>query len=92
MEKATRQHTKEHNKNLILNTIYNQAEVSRADIARLTGLTRTTVSDIVAELMEDGLVAEVGQGQSAGGNRVVRSARGHHEPGHAAAVWQDCRL
>ena len=37
------------------------------DIARLTGLTRTTVSDAVAELIKDGLVAEVGLGPSAGG-------------------------
>jgi N-acetylglucosamine repressor len=67
MKKATRQQTKAHNTRLILKTIYNEGEISRADIARLTGLTRTTVSDAVAELIEDGLVAEVGLGPSAGG-------------------------
>ena len=67
MKKATRQQTKAHNTRLILKTIYNEGEVSRADIARLTGLTRTTVSDAVAELIKDGLVAEVGLGPSAGG-------------------------
>ena len=67
MKKATRQQTKAHNSRLILKTIYDEGEVSRADIARLTGLTRTTVSDAVAELMKDGLVAEVGLGPSAGG-------------------------
>jgi N-acetylglucosamine repressor len=67
MKKATQQQTKTHNSRLILKTIYDQGEVSRADIARLTGLTRTTVSDAVAELIEDGLVTEVGLGPSVGG-------------------------
>jgi N-acetylglucosamine repressor len=67
MKKATRQQTKAHNIRLILKTIYDEGEVSRADVARMTGLTRTTVSDAVAELMTDGLVAEVGLGPSAGG-------------------------
>jgi len=67
MKKATRQQTKTHNSRLILKTIYDQGQVSRAEIARLTSLTRTTVSDIVAELMQDGLVAEIGQGPSVGG-------------------------
>jgi glucokinase-like ROK family protein len=66
-EKATREHTKIHNSRLVLKTIYNHQQISRADIARLTSLTRVTVSDNVAELMAEGLVAEVGQGISAGG-------------------------
>lgn len=67
MEKATQQKTKTHNSRLVLKTIYDQGQASRAGVARLTHLTRTTVSDVVAELMEDGLVEEVGQGPSAGG-------------------------
>jgi N-acetylglucosamine repressor len=67
MKKATQQQTKTHNTRLILKTIYDQDEISRADIARLTHLTRTTVSDAVAELIEDGLVTEVGFGPSVGG-------------------------
>jgi DNA-binding MarR family transcriptional regulator len=55
MKKATQEQTKTHNSRLILKTIYDQGEVSRAEIARLTSLTRTTVSDIVARLMQDGL-------------------------------------
>lgn len=71
MKKATRQQTKAHNSRLILKTIYDEGEVSRADVARLTGLTRTTVSDAVAELIEGGLVAEVGLGPSAGGKPPI---------------------
>jgi N-acetylglucosamine repressor len=72
MKKATRQQTKAHNTRLILKTIYDEGEISRADIARLTGLTRTTVSDAVAELIQqDGLVAEVGLGPSVGGKPPI---------------------
>jgi predicted NBD/HSP70 family sugar kinase len=71
MEKATRQQTKEHNTRLVLKTIYQQEEVSRAEVARVTNLTRTTVSDIVAELMEAGLLEEIGVGSSAGGKPPI---------------------
>jgi N-acetylglucosamine repressor len=71
MKKATREQTRSHNKRLILRTIYHQGEISRADIARATGLTRTTVSHIVAELMDEDLVHETGIGPSAGGKPPV---------------------
>lgn len=67
MRKATPQQTKEHNKRLVLKLIYDQGEISRADIARKTRLTRTTVSSIVTELIENKLVVEAGQAPSAGG-------------------------
>jgi glucokinase-like ROK family protein len=63
-QKATQEQTKLHNKRLILKTIYDEGQISRADIARATRLTRPTVSSIVADLMEEGLVVEVGQGPS----------------------------
>jgi N-acetylglucosamine repressor len=80
MKKATRQQTKEHNTTLVLKTIYGRDCVSRAQIARLTGLTRTTVSDIVSNLLNDGLVIEDGYGESLGGKppiqvRLVKDAR-----------------
>lgn len=67
VKKATKHQTKAHNRILILNIIYDQNDVSRAEIAKITGLTRATVSDIVAELIAEGLVLEIGQGQSSGG-------------------------
>ena len=80
MKKATRQHTKQHNSRLILKTIYDADSISRAQIARNTGLTRATVSSIVSNLMHDGLVGEMGVGPSAGGKPptflgVVENAR-----------------
>jgi glucokinase-like ROK family protein len=67
MRKATQQQTKEHNRNLVLRTLFEHDRISRADIARRTTLTRTTVSEIVAEQIADGLVREVGLGSSLGG-------------------------
>lgn len=80
MKKATRQHTKHHNKRLILKTIYDRGSISRAGIARLTRLARTTVSDAVAELMAEQLVEEIGHGPSVGGKppillSIVENAR-----------------
>ena len=71
LQKATQQQTKTHNGRLVLRTIYDQGRTSRADVARLTHLTRTTVSDIVADLQEKGLVEEVGMGRSLGGRTPI---------------------
>jgi N-acetylglucosamine repressor len=70
-QKATREQTKAHNSQLVLRTIYDRGQVSRAEVSRLTHLTRTTVSDVVAELQEQGLVEEVGYGPSAGGKSPI---------------------
>jgi predicted NBD/HSP70 family sugar kinase len=71
MEKATRQHTKQHNRNLVLQTIFTHDCVSRAEVARVTNLTRTTVSEIVSGLLAEGLVEEVGRGESIGGKSPI---------------------
>lgn len=42
-----------------------RAGISRADIARETGLTRVTISDLVGELIAEGLVVEAGQREDA---------------------------
>lgn len=71
MQKATRQHTREHNRNLVLKTIIEHDSISRAEISRITRLTRTTVSDIVLILIEEGLVSEIGVGSSLGGKSPI---------------------
>jgi len=45
----------------VLQVLYSAGTLSRADIARSTGLTRVTISDLVAELILEGLVVETGQ-------------------------------
>lgn len=67
MRKATRHDTREHNTRLVLRTVFRHGPLSRAEIARLTHLTRATVSDIVATLIESGLVAETGDLVASGG-------------------------
>lgn len=67
MKKATRQQARDHNTRLVLTTIFDQGELSRADIARQTGLTRPTVSTIVSDLLAGDFVIETGQGPSVGG-------------------------
>jgi len=71
MRKATRKRTRMHNTHLVLKTIYDSLEISRADIARETSLTRPTVSDVVSDLLETGLVEEVGYGPSTGGKPPI---------------------
>ena len=69
--KATHQQTRTYNQQLVLRTIFDHGKISRAEIARKTKLTRVTVSDMVAELIDSGLVAEVGMGTSAGGKTPI---------------------
>ena len=49
-----------HNRALVLQSLFRAGPFSRADLARMTGLTRVTVSDLVTELVADGLVDELG--------------------------------
>jgi N-acetylglucosamine repressor len=69
--KATHQQTREYNERLILRTLYDYGPISRAEIARRTHLTRTTVSDVVGELFGRGMVEEVGRGPSSGGKAPI---------------------
>jgi predicted NBD/HSP70 family sugar kinase len=71
LEKATHQRTRRSNERLVLRTIYEQGPISRADAARLTGLTRTTVSDVVEGLIREDLVVEMGTGRSTGGKAPI---------------------
>ncbi|QIZ98378.1 MULTISPECIES: ROK family transcriptional regulator [unclassified Leifsonia] len=59
--KVLPEHARNHNRSLVLQTLYRAGQVSRADIARETGLTRVTISDLVGDLIAEGLVIELGQ-------------------------------
>ena len=59
------------NRSLILNTIRTHGEVSRAEIAKITKLTPPTVTNIVAELLDNKLVIESDLGASTGGRRPI---------------------
>lgn len=55
-----------HNRTLVLQTLFRSGPLSRADVARATKLTKVTVSDLVAALITDGLVVEIGQQETTG--------------------------
>jgi predicted NBD/HSP70 family sugar kinase len=55
------------NRQLVLNYVRERGPISRAEIARETDLQRSTVSAIVEELKADGLIEEIGFGESTGG-------------------------
>ncbi len=59
--------TRRNNRRLVLQEIFDVGPISRADVARSTGLGRATVSDIAVGLLSEGLVVESGQGISTGG-------------------------
>ena len=63
--KVLPEHARGHNRSLVLQTLYRSSGLSRADVARETGLTRVTVSDLVAELIGEGLIVELGQREDA---------------------------
>ncbi len=56
---------------LILNLLWTEREISRADLSRRTGLSRSTISAIVNDLLSTGLVKEAYAGVSTGGRRPI---------------------
>lgn len=55
----------------VLRLIWHERRISRAEIARRTGLSRSTVTEIVRDILKTALVAEVGTGRSRGGRRPI---------------------
>lgn len=62
---------KEINKASIFQVVHDIGPVSRADIAKILKLTSATVSSNMAELIEEGIVKEIGTGVSSGGRKPV---------------------
>jgi predicted NBD/HSP70 family sugar kinase len=58
--KVLPEHARAHNRALVLQSLYRAAGMSRADLAREVGLTRVTISDLVADLIAQNLVVELG--------------------------------
>ncbi|MPT15257.1 MAG: ROK family transcriptional regulator [Microbacterium sp.] len=64
--KVLPEHARGHNRALVLQTLYHSGAMSRADLSRETGLTRVTISDLVAEFIADGIVVEIGVREAVG--------------------------
>ena len=74
METVDASHMRAMNCSILLKLIWKHHRISRADISRMTRMSRSTVSAIVAELMDRGLVKELGNGPSNGGRRPMMLA------------------
>jgi len=58
-------------KDSILRLIWREHQISRAEISRQLDLSRSTVTEIVKELLETNLIAETGIGESNGGRKPI---------------------
>lgn len=56
---------------MVLNLIRRQGPISRADIAKVLNISRTTISNLVAHLLNDGEIIEIGEGESKGGKKPI---------------------
>lgn len=56
---------------VVIDLIRSQGPISRVELAASTGLTQATMSNIVKQLLLDGLVLEIGRGESTGGKPRV---------------------
>jgi predicted NBD/HSP70 family sugar kinase len=58
--KLLQEDARRHHRSVLLQQLFREGPASRADLARSSGLTRVTVSDLVADLLGEGLVTELG--------------------------------
>jgi len=55
----------------VLHLIWREKQISRAEIARQIGLSRSTVTEVIRDLLNTGYVKEVGAGVSSGGRKPI---------------------
>jgi predicted NBD/HSP70 family sugar kinase len=55
----------------VLDLVRARESVSRVELAQLASLTEATISKIVRELLDEGIVIEAGRGKSTGGKRPI---------------------
>jgi predicted NBD/HSP70 family sugar kinase len=60
-----------HNRSLVLRLVFDEHSISAAELARRTGMSRSTISGIVQELEQVGLIATVGPRPAHTGRRAV---------------------
>jgi predicted NBD/HSP70 family sugar kinase len=66
-QRGTLRDVRRGNRSLLLRTLYFTEQPSRQDLSRLTGLSPATVSNVVSDLISDGIVVEAGAVDSDGG-------------------------
>lgn len=81
MKKASLKDLKKQNKALLLQLLAGNPGISRIGLAEKSSLSPATVSSLVAEMLESGLLTESGEEESTGGRKRVCLAL---NPGYAA--------
>ena len=86
-EKASKQTLKKHNENLIIQTIYTNGPITRLEVAETTKLTRTTVDEVVKQLIKEKLVEfeKIGKARATLG-RTPKLVRIRKDARHIIAV------
>jgi predicted NBD/HSP70 family sugar kinase len=69
--RATVRDLRRRNRSTLLSTLFFEGPLSRYELGRRTGLSAATVSNVVGEMVEDGLVVEAGLVESDGGRPRV---------------------
>lgn len=77
---------KQSNLTLVFNLINTNQPVSRASIAQATGLSPTTVSSLVDELISENMIVETGTGKLSGSGRKPIMLAVNPQGGYVAAV------
>lgn len=80
------------NREGILHQLRDNPRVSRADLAKLTELSRPCVSALVDEMIMEGLISEVGYGESKGGRKPILLEYNFDAYGVIGAVFEGCAL
>lgn len=75
------------NRAVVFRTIREAGVISRAELARQIGLNPATLTHITRELLEQGLIEEVGFGESQSGGRRPSLLRVRAEQGYVIAVY-----
>lgn len=71
MKKSSLQDMKKKNRRLVLQTVMEQESLSRIEISQISGLSPSTVSSLVSELLDEEVLVETGEAASTGGRKRI---------------------
>jgi predicted NBD/HSP70 family sugar kinase len=69
--KQSQSSVKRNNLQLVLSTVVQHEPLARADLVRLTHMSKPTVSSLIDELLTRGILSEIGAGASKGGRKPI---------------------
>ncbi|MGB9856816.1 MAG: ROK family protein [Dictyoglomaceae bacterium] len=71
-ERRTPEHVGNYNKNLVLEVLMKQGPKSRAELSRITKLTKTAITEITEELLSKNFIVELGRVNTSRGRRPTK--------------------